>query len=138
MKKFINEFKEFAIRGNVIDMAVGVVIGSAITAMVTSLVGDIIMPFILAIFGVGEEGSLSFSQLSFTLNGSTVAYGSFLIAIVNFILIAFALFIMVKGINTLKASFSRKETEKAAEPAPESTETVLLREILETLKTKEK
>ncbi len=138
MKKIIQEFKDFAMRGSVLDMAVGVVIGGAITAIVKSLVDDIIMPLILALFGAGKDGSASFAALSFTLNGSTVTYGAFLIAIVNFFLIALALFMMIKAINALKSRVKKEEEVKTDPPAPESEEIKVLKEILTTLRNEKK
>ena len=95
MRKFFKEFKEFISRGSVIDLAVGIVVGTAFTAIVTSLVNDILMPLIVAIFGKGNV-----SDLSFTLNNSVIAYGAFIQAIINFLLVAFFLFLIIKAINT--------------------------------------
>ena len=81
MKKFFSEFKEFVMRGNVLDLAVGVIIGAAFQAIVTSLTSDIISP-ILGIFG-----GMNFDQLSFTINGATICYGKFITAIINFLII---------------------------------------------------
>ncbi len=120
MKKFIEEFKSFAMKGNMIDLAVGVVIGSAFTAIVNSIVDDLIMP-ILSIL----TGSLDFSNLFLALNGekyatlsavpdgvAVFAYGKFITAVINFLIIALVLFVIIKQLNKLK-----KE-----EPAPEPTE----------------
>ena len=112
MKKFIQEFKEFAFRGNVIDMAVGVVIGSAFTAIVTSIVDDLFTPLIALI-----TGSVDFSALSFALgdgpNAPQLAVGNFIQAIINFLLVALCIFFFVKFVNRLHR---RKEEEPA--PAP--------------------
>ena len=87
MKKFMDEFKQFIARGNVMDMAVGVIIGGAFTAITTSLINDIIMP-LLGIF----TGSISFAALSFTINGAVIAYGNFIQAVFNFLVMAFVVF----------------------------------------------
>ena len=95
MKKFLEEFKAFALKGNVMDLAVGVIIGGAFQAIVTSLVGDIITPII------GIFASTDFSNMIATINGSEVKYGAFITAIINFIIMAFIIFCIVKGINKL-------------------------------------
>ena len=115
----IKEFREFAMRGNVVDLAVGVVIGGAFGAIVNSLVGDIIMPII----GVLTGG------VDFT-GASVIAYGKFIQAIFSFIIIAFALFMVIKGMNTMK---KKEEAAPSAPPAP-SKEEVLLGEIRDLLK----
>lgn len=116
MKAFIKEFKEFISRGNVMDMAVGVIIGGAFTAIVTSLVNDILMPVLSLI-----TGGLDFTSLCIVLgegeNAATLNYGAFIAAIINFLLIAFVIFLLVKMIN----KFSRKKKEE--EPAPVTTKT---------------
>lgn len=109
MKKFIQEFKEFAFRGNVMDMAVGVVIGSAFTAIVSSIVEDLFTPLI-----AGITGSVDFSALVVTLgagaNAPQLAVGNFIQAVINFILVALCVFVCIKGIN-------RMHKEKPAEEA---------------------
>ena len=115
MKKFLNEFKEFAFRGNVIDMAVGVVIGSAFTAIVTSIVNDLFTPLIALI-----TGSVDFSALVIALgegaDAPQLAVGNFIQAIINFLLVALCIFLCVKGVNRMR---SAKAEEAAAEaPAP--------------------
>jgi len=133
---FASEFKEFAVKGNVVDLAVGVIIGGAFGKIVDSLVGDLIMPVIGKIFG-----GLDFSNYFIPLSGQTAAtlveakkagavfaYGSFLTIAVNFALLAFIIFLMVKQVNKLKA---------AAPPAPPpatSEDVLLLREIRDSLK----
>ena len=116
MKAFIKEFKEFISRGSVMDMAVGVIIGGAFTAIVTSLVNDILMPVLSLI-----TGGLEFTSLCIVLgegeNAATLNYGAFIAAIINFLLIAFVIFLLVKMIN----NFSRKKKEE--EPAPVTTKT---------------
>lgn len=104
MKKFINEFKEFAFRGNVLDLAVGVVIGAAFTTIVTSLVEDIIMPLVGMLTGGND-----ISDLSIKIGTANLAYGSFLQAVVNFLIIALVVFMFIKIINTASAKFKREE-----------------------------
>ena len=123
------DFREFAMRGNVLDLAVAVVIGAAFTAIVTSLVEDVIMPLIGLIMG-----GLDFSSLSITVRDSIIAYGNFIQAIVNFLLIAFVLFLAVRGANRLQKSLEEEKAEQPA-PAPEPTqEEKLLTEIRDLLK----
>ncbi len=123
MKKFLNEFKEFITKGNVMDLAVGVIIGAAFKDIVTSLTDNIISP-ILGIFG-----SVDFSDLTLTLgtkvleDGTTVAntlnYGAFITAIINFVIMAFIIFLMVKAVHKLEHVgdvFKKKEEEAPAEP----------------------
>ena len=143
MKKFFNEFKTFAMRGNVIDLAVGVVIGGAFGKITTSIVNDIIMPFISML-----TGGINFSEWKWVLKEAVanaegvidpatevaIKYGNTIAIILDFIIIAFAVFCMVKAINSLH----RKE-EPAPEPAPEpepSAEEKLLGEIRDLLKEK--
>jgi len=135
----LEEFKKFAMRGNVIDLAVGVIIGAAFGAIVNSLVGDIVMPMIGAITG-GLDFSNYFIPLSAKVTASSLAeakkqgavfaWGNFLTVVINFIIIAFALFLAIKGINRLKAPEA-----PAGEPAP-SKEVELLTEIRDALKNK--
>lgn len=110
MKTFMKEFKEFINRGNVMDMAVGIIIGGAFTAIVNSLVDDIINPLIGSIF------KMDFTNLVANINGAEVKYGAFIMAIINFLLIAIVLFIIIKSIN--KMSKLGKKEEPAAEEAP--------------------
>lgn len=128
MKKFLDEFKAFAMRGNVMDLAVGVIIGGAFSAITTSLINDIIMP-LLGIF----TSSVSFADLSFTVNGAVIAYGNFIQAVLNFLIMAFIVFCLVKALNKLH----RKKAEApAAPPAPPqpTAEEKLLAEIRDLLK----
>ena len=133
----LEEFKQFALRGNVVDLAVGVIIGAAFGAIVSSTVGDIIMPTIGAITG-GLDFSNYYIPLSVTVKtglplvdakkaGAVLAYGSFITATLNFLIIAFVLFIAIQGINRMK----RKED--AQPPAPTATEKLLV-EIRDLLK----
>ena len=101
MKKFLNEFKEFALKGSVIDLAVGVLIGGASQSIVKSLTNDIISPII------GIFANKDFSDLTLQLFGATIKYGSFITAIINFLIMAFLIFLLIKGMNKL-SNFSRK------------------------------
>ncbi len=130
--KFIDEFKSFAMKGNVVDMAVGIIIGAAFGAIVTSLVNDVIMPPIGMLIG-----GIDFSALSIKLSNPIdntkpveILYGKFLNTVINFIIIAFAIFTLVKAMNKLK---SKEEEKPSAPPAP-SAEVVLLTEIRDLLK----
>ena len=127
MKKFMEEFKQFIARGNVMDMAVGVIIGGAFSAITTSLINDIIMP-LLGIF----TGSISFADLSFPVNGAVIAYGNFIQAVLNFLVMAFVVFCLVKAINR----FHRKKEEAPPAPPEPSAEEKLLTEIRDLLKEK--
>lgn len=111
MKKFLQEFKAFAMRGNVLDMAVGVVVGGAFNAIVTSLVNDIISPVIGLFFNT------DFSDLAITVGDVSVAYGSFVTAVVNFLIVAFTLFVVIKTVNKAN-SLTHKPEAPAAPAAP--------------------
>ncbi len=124
MKGFFNEFSKFIQRGNVMDLAVGVVIGSAFSAIVTSLVDDIIMPLVGMIVG-----GVDFSGLSVTVGKATLTYGAFIQAIVNFLIIALVLFTIVKAMNKLQEKFKKKE-----ETAKKDPNTELLSEIRDLIK----
>ena len=142
MGKMLNEFKAFAVKGNAVDMAVGVIIGGAFGKIVTSIVNDIIMPPIGWLIG-----GVNFSDLKFelptvklgseTMQAATINYGAFIQTIIDFLIIAFCVFLLVKGINKL-ASLKKKEEEAA--PAPEepkpTKEELLLTEIRDLLKEK--
>lgn len=125
----LKEFKKFISRGNVVDLAVGVIIGAAFGKIVTSLVEDILMPLIGAI-----SGGLDFSGLSITLGEAAIKYGSFIQNIINFFIVAFCIFILVKAMNKL-LNKKEKEEKKIAEP---SDEVKLLTEIKEELKKQNK
>jgi large conductance mechanosensitive channel len=130
MKSFIKEFKSFAMKGNVLDLAVAVVIGAAFGKIVSSLVTDIITPLI-GLF----MGGVNFSGLSHTLGGAVVTYGVFIQAVIDFTIVAFAIFIMVRGINKAQAAVLKKEAEvKEAKEKEVSEEVKLLREIRDSLK----
>lgn len=129
MKKFVSEFKEFISRGNVLDMAVGVVIGGAFTAIVTALVDNIITPLIGVLVG-----GLDFTGLSVKVGEATIGYGAFIQAVINFLLISFVIFCVIRSFNKLA---KKKEEEPAAPPAP-TEDVVLLREIRDLLAKQEK
>ncbi|HEY5691904.1 MAG TPA: large-conductance mechanosensitive channel protein MscL [Cyclobacteriaceae bacterium] len=121
----LREFKAFAMRGNVIDLAVGVVIGGAFGTIVKSIVADIFMPIIGVL-----TGGLDFSGLTYTFGESNITYGSFLQATFIFLITAFALFLLVKGINKMK----KKEEVKPAAPTATPADIALLTEIRDLLK----
>lgn len=130
--RIIQEFKEFAVRGNVIDMAVGVIVGMAFGKIVSSFVSDVVMPPIGVLLG-----GVDFSDLAFTVKEATegapavvVAYGKFTQTVIDFVIIAFVIFMAVKLINSLK----KKAEEAPAAPAAPSNEEVLLAEIRDLLK----
>lgn len=123
----IKEFKEFIMRGNVLDLAVAVVIGAAFTAIVNSLVEDIITPIIGAL-----SGGVDFSGLAITVGEAAIGYGNFIQAIINFLLVALVLFLIVRSINAMQARRA-KQAEVAEPPAP-SAEEVLLTEIRDLLR----
>jgi large conductance mechanosensitive channel len=134
----LKEFREFAMKGNVVDLAVGIVIGAAFGAIVNSLVADVVMPII------GMIGGLDFSNYFIALSskvtasnladakkqGAVLAYGNFLTLVVNFLIVAFSLFIVIRVMNKLK----RDEETKPAEPPKPSAEVALLTEIRDLLK----
>lgn len=142
---FAKEFKEFAIKGNVMDLAIGVIIGGAFGKIIDSVVNDLIMPIVAAIIGKPD-----FSNMYLVLRGAVpegmalvdakkvdgaaiFAYGSFITVAINFLLLAIVVFMMVKAINSLKR---KEEAVAAAAPPAPSTEEVLLAEIRDLLKTK--
>lgn len=124
---FLKEFKEFATRGSIIDLAVGVVIGAAFNKIVGALVDNIIMPIV----GILLRG-VDFKSLSVKVGDAEVKYGMFIQALVEFVIVAFAIFLLIKGINRLQR---KKEEAPAAPPAP-STEEKLLTEIRDAIKQK--
>ncbi len=126
----LNEFKAFISRGNVIDLAVGIIIGTAFTAIVTSLVDDLVNPLIGLIIG-----GIDFSNLSFGLGEAQFKIGSFINAIIKFLIIAWVVFLLVKGINRL-ATLGKKKEEAAPDAPPAPTEAELLQAILVELKSK--
>jgi large conductance mechanosensitive channel len=126
-KGILKEFKDFISRGNVIDMAVGVIIGAAFGKIVSSLVDDILMPVI----GVAL-GGINFSSLSISIGNATVRYGMFIQNIIDFVIVALCIFFIVKTMN----KFFKKKEEPAPEPPKKSDEVLLLEEIRDALKKK--
>jgi large conductance mechanosensitive channel len=138
---FIQEFKTFALKGNVVDLAVGVIVGAAFAKIVDSLVADVIMPLVSLVFGgldfanyywplSGQAANLSLAEAKKL--GAVFAYGNFITVALNFCILAFVIFVMVRQINRLK---SRQPAETAPPKAPEPAEEVLLlREIRDSLK----
>ncbi len=131
MKKGLGEFKEFISKGNVVDMAVGVIIGSAFGKIVTSLVEKILMPVIGVLLG-----GLDFSDLSIKVGSAKVGYGSFIQSIVDFLIVAFCLFIIIKVMNKLQDAVKKDPIEEAieTEQSNDEKELELLTEIRDLLK----
>ena len=139
---WITDFRKFIMRGNVVDLAIGVVIGAAFTAIVNSMVDDLIMPIVSGIIGT------DFTELSFQFNGATIAYGNFIQAVINFLIIALVVFFTIRwairltermGMETeaLEGIVPDSEREKEEEPQPEpepSDEVLLLTEIRDLMK----
>jgi len=126
MQNFITEFKAFAVRGNVVDLAVAVIIGTAFGKIVSSLVDTIIMPFIGMFLG-----GVNFSGLSFSIGMTGVKYGVFLQSMVDFVIIAFVIFLVVKGVNRFKKhGESEVVAEKLKEPSPELQVLTEIRDLL--------
>ncbi len=137
----LNEFKKFAMRGNVVDMAVGIIIGASFGKIVSSLVADVVMPPIGLLMG-----KVDFSQLFINISGgeyaslaaakeagaATINYGMFINTVLDFVIVAFAIFMIIRGMNKMQ----KKEEEKPAEPAKPSAEVELLTEIRDALKAK--
>jgi len=128
----MKEFREFAMRGNVVDMAVGIVIGAAFGKIVSSFVNDVLMPPIgLAVGGVDfSDLAVTLKEASGEVAAVTLNYGSFVQTVLDFVIIAFAIFMVIKGMNSMK----KKEEEKPAEPPKPSAEEKLLTEIRDLLK----
>ncbi len=143
-KGFMKEFKEFALKGNVMDMAVGVLIGGAFSGIVTALTGDFINPLIASVGGSDIAGMIRLPWVDYTgldadqIKALSLDYGHFLTTVINFLIMALIIFLLMKGINKLIAMGKKKEEEeKAAEPAPApepSKEELLLTEIRDLLK----
>lgn len=126
MKAFFDEFKAFAMKGNVMDLAVAVIIGAAFGKITTSLVNNIVMP----LFGV-VLGGVNFSDKAFLVGKAEITYGVFLQSVVEFLIIAFVIFLIIKGIKALE---KKKEEEPDEKPKEPSEEVKLLREIRDSLK----
>ena len=141
----LKEFQEFIAKGNVMDLAVGVIIGGAFGLIVSSLVDDIIMPIVGAIFG-GFDFSNYFLPLSSSVTAETLeeakkqgavfAYGSFVTVVINFLILAWIIFLMVKGVNRMRLSLEKEKAEAAAAPAPPPEDVQLLTEIRDLLKSR--
>lgn len=129
MKSFIKEFKEFISNGNVMSMAIGIIIGGAFTAIVNSLVADIITPLIGMILG-----GINFSSISITVGSAQLMVGNFIQAVIMFVLTALVIFVMMKGLNKVAAKKkAADDAEEAAAPAEPSDEVKLLMEIRDAL-----
>lgn len=126
MKKFLEEFKAFALKGNVMDMAIGVIIGAAFGDIVTAFTDDFINPLIACIGGAEVGGHIKLGDTGQYLN-----YGHFISAVINFLIMAFCIFLMMKAVNKVMTLGKKKEEEKPAEPPKEE---VLLTEIRDLLK----
>jgi len=139
----LNEFKAFIARGNVMDLAVGVIIGAAFSKIVDSVVNDLVMPIVGALTGGGFDFSNYFIALSGNVTASSLAaareqgavfaYGSFITVFINFLILAWIIFLMIKGVNRVRASV---EKEKVEEAAPPPADVQLLTEIRDLLKTR--
>ena len=125
MSKFISEFKEFAMRGNVIDMAVGVIIGGAFGKIVSSLVDNVIMPLIGLV-----TGGVDFSALSVKVADAEVKYGLFIQNVVDFLIVAICIFMMIKGINAFNKKKKEEEPEAPTEPSAEEKLLTEIRDLL--------
>ena len=146
MKKIFNEFKAFIARGNVMDMAVGVIVATAFGKITTSLVNDVFMPFISWIFGTRDMTALNLVVRPEIVNEAgevtqaaiTIGFGTFVATVIDFLLVAMVVFMVVKAMNTAKAKMEKKAEEEAVPPAPPapSAEEVLLTEIRDLLKNK--
>lgn len=131
MKQIIKEFKEFIARGNVVDLAVGVIVGTAFGKIVTSLVNDILMPSIGIILG-----GINFTNLTIKIEKSIIYYGNFIQNIIDFLIVAFCIFMFVKVINAI--TIRHKEKEEDLEEIVKSDEVIILEEIRDLLKKQEK
>ena len=147
MKKMLKEFKDFVMRGNVLDMAVGVIVAGAFGKITTSLVNDVFMPFISFLFGSRDMTALNLVVRPEIVNEAgevtqaaiTIGFGTFVATIIDFLLIALVVFLVVKAINTAKTKLEKKQEEEPAappEPPAPSAEEVLLTEIRDLLKNK--
>ena len=121
----LKEFREFAVKGNVVDLAVGIIIGGAFGKIVSSLVGDVVMPSIGLLIG-----GVDFSGLQLTIGQATIKYGVFIQSVVDFTIVAFSIFLVIKALNAMK----KQQQEVAPPPAPPTNEEKLLAEIRDLLK----
>ena len=125
MKKFLQEFKTFAMRGNVMDLAVGVIVGGAFSSITNSLINDIIMP-IVGIF----VSQASFADLTLSVGGAVITYGNFIQAVLNFVILAFVVFCMVKAVNRV-AHTQKKEEAPPPAPSQEAKRLTEIRDLLQ-------
>ncbi|CAN7618637.1 MULTISPECIES: large conductance mechanosensitive channel protein MscL [Neorhizobium] len=140
----VSEFRSFIAKGNVVDLAVGIIIGAAFTGIVKSLVDDIVMPIVGAITGGGFDFSNYFLPLSSAVTapslaaareqGAVFAYGNFITVLINFVILAFIIFLMVKAVNKMRLADEKKSADEA--PAPPPADIQLLTEIRDLLKSK--
>lgn len=132
---FISEFKEFAVKGNVMDMAVGIVIGTAFGQITSSLVNDVIMPPLGALGGAAHFNELTFTLMEATADRQAILinYGLFIQTVVNFLIIALVMFMVIKGVNGLKRKQETAPPEDKPAPTPPPREEVLLEEIRDLL-----
>lgn len=128
-KKLWNDFKAFIMRGNIMDMAIGVIMGGAFGKIVTSLVNDLLMPTVGLIMG-----GLNFSELAITVKDTSIAYGLFIQSLIDFLIVAVCMFFMVRLMATLAHKKKEEEEKKEEAPAPKSDEVLLLEEIRDLLK----
>ena len=128
-REMVKEFKEFISKGNVMDMAVGIIIGGAFTAIVNSLVESILMPIIGVI-----SGGMSVADMSVTVGNGVIGYGAFIQAIIDFLLVALVLFFIIKALNKAKAAVVKEEEKAPAEPEEVPADIALLTEIRDLLK----
>ena len=135
MKKFIAEFKEFALKGNMIDLAIGMIIATSFNAVVKSIVDDLIMPAFGKLFGKGDFTNLvafpEYDETGALIGG--IKYGMFIQNIINFLIIAFCLFVAIKLVNKLKNPKAKEEAPVEEAPAPKPDDIVLLEEIRDLL-----
>ena len=142
----LNEFKAFIARGNVMDLAVGVIIGAAFNKIVESVVNDLVMPVVGALTGGGFDFSNYFLPLSSNVTatslaaareqGAVFAYGNFITVLINFLILAWIIFLMIKGVNRMRTSLEKEKEAGAAEPAPPPEDVLLLTEIRDLLKSR--
>ncbi len=148
VRGFFSEFKEFAVRGNMIDLAVGVIIGAAFSKIIDSLVADVIMPIVSFVLGgevdftnrfwvlrlpEGYDGAMTYEALS-SAGAVVLSWGNFVTILINFILLAFVVFCLVKAVNAARRSLEREKEAAPAAPAPPPEDVALLREIRDLLK----
>ena len=133
MKKFLSEFKEFIMRGNVLDMAVGVIVATAFGKITTSLVNDLFMPFISWLFGTRDMSALNLI-VRVVQEAITIGFGSFVAVVIDFLLMSLVVFIILKLFNKARAMTEKKVEEPEPEEEPAPTTEQLLAEILEELK----